>query len=140
MIEKIIGRNISILYRHEITLVDSQLKELHISKIQAEVLLFIKDYDGVNLTVINNFFKFNKATITKITKHLEISRYVRSINNEHDKREKIMFLTKKGTGIIPIIFDVFRKWEELVINNIPDVDIEITRTVLAKMVENITKN
>ncbi len=140
MKEKIIGRNISILYRHEIILVDSQLKELHISKIQAEVLLFINDRDGVNLTEINNFFKFNKATITKIIKHLEISGYVRSINNENDKREKIIFLTKKGTGIVPNIFDVFKKWEELVINNIPEIDIEIARTVLAKMVENITKN
>ena len=55
---KIIGRNISILYRNENNYVDIKLKKYNINKVQAEVLIFLKFNNGANQTKINEFFLF----------------------------------------------------------------------------------
>jgi len=135
---KIIGRNISILYRSESNYTDKRIKNMNINKIQVEVLLFIKDNPGTNLTEINNFFRFNKATISKIVKHLEAEKYVLASINTFDKREKCLEATEKGLLILPEVKKIFNIWETEIIKDIPNHQIEITRNVLAKMVNNIS--
>ena len=135
---KIIGRNISILYRHENNFVDIKLKKYNLNKIQAEVLMFLRDNNAANQTKINEFFLFNKATITKIVTHLEEYNYVNRVVSENDRRENGIYLTDKGRDILPSITDVLKGWEHILIDNITSVDIEKVRSILAKMVENIT--
>jgi DNA-binding MarR family transcriptional regulator len=135
---RIIGRNISILYRNQNNFVDVKLKKYNLNKIQAEVLLFLRDNNAANQTKINEFFLFNKANITKIITHLEEYNYVNRVVSENDRRENGIYLTDKGRDILPSITDVLKGWEHVLIDNIPSVDIEKIRSILAKMVENIT--
>ncbi|MBU3146086.1 MarR family winged helix-turn-helix transcriptional regulator [Clostridium sp. CF012] len=136
---KIIGRNISILYRNQNNFVDVKLKKYNLNKVQAEVLLFLRGNNGANLTEINELFLFNKATITKIITHLEKYNYVNRVVSESDRREKGIYLTDKGTNIFPSITEVLKEWEGILIDNISNADIEKIRSILAKMVDNITK-
>jgi DNA-binding MarR family transcriptional regulator len=135
---KIIGRNISILYRHENNFVDIKLKKYNLNKIQAEVLMFLRDNNAANQTKINEFFLFNKATITKIITHLEKYNYVNRVVSENDRRENGIYLTDKGIDTLPSITEVVNRWEHVLIDNIPNADIEKIRSILAKMVDNIT--
>lgn len=137
---KIIGRNISILYRNENNFVEFKLKKYNLNKVQAEVLLFLNHYDGSNLTEINEMFLFNKATITKIITHLEEHSYVNRVVSENDRREKGIYLTAKGRNILPSITEVLKGWEDILIDSISDSDVEKIRSILAKMVDNITKS
>ncbi|MFT5871194.1 MAG: DNA-binding MarR family transcriptional regulator [Clostridium sp.] len=136
-IRKIIGRNISILYRNENNYVDVKLKKYNLNKVQAEVLLFLRDNNADNQTKINEFFLFNKATITKIITHLEKYDYVNRVVSENDRREKGIYLTVKGINILPSITEVLNGWEDILIDNIPSADIEKIRSIIAKMVNNI---
>ncbi|SHH33809.1 MarR family winged helix-turn-helix transcriptional regulator [Clostridium grantii] len=136
---KIIGRNISILYRNEKNYADIKLKKYNLNKVQAEVLIFLKHENGANQTKINEFFLFNKATITKIISHLEKYDYVDRVISENDKREKDIYLTDKGRNILPIIKEILNEWEDIIINNIEDEDIEKVKCILAQMVDKITK-
>ena len=135
---KIIGRNISILYRNENNFVDVKLKKYNLNKVQAEVLLFLRDANGANLTEINELFLFNKATITKIISHLEKYNYVNRVVSESDRRERGVYLTDKGRNIFPNITEALKGWEDILIDNISNADIEKIRSILAKMVYNIT--
>ncbi|MBU3191373.1 MarR family transcriptional regulator [Clostridium bowmanii] len=135
---KIIGRNISILYRNEKNFVDAMLKKDNLNKVQAEVLLFLRDHNGANLTGINELFLFNKATITKIITHLEKYNYVNRVVSESDRREKGIYLTDSGINIVPSIIEVLKAWEDILIYNISNADIEKVRSILAKMVDNVT--
>lgn len=135
---KIIGRNISILYRNEKNFVDVKLKKYNLNKVQAEVLLFLRNNNGANLTEINELFLFNKATITKIITHLEKYNYVNRVVSESDRREKGIYLTDKGRNIFSRITEVLKGWEDILIDNITNVDIEKIRSILAKMVDNVT--
>lgn len=135
---KIIGRNISILYRNGYNFAGGKLKKYSLNKCQAEVLLYLKKDNGANQTKINEFFLLNKATITKIITHLEKYEYVIRVVSENDRREKGVFLTDKGRNMIPIILEVFDEWGNMLINNIPNDDIEKIECVLAEMVDNIT--
>ncbi|MEK6265706.1 MAG: MarR family transcriptional regulator [Clostridium sp.] len=135
---KIIGRNISILYRNEKNFVDVKLKKYNLNKVQAEVLLFLRDDNGANLTEINELFLFNKATITKIITHLEKYNYVNRVVSKSDRREKEIYLTDKGKNIFPNITEALKGWENIIIDNIPNADIEKIRSILGKMVDNIT--
>lgn len=139
MINKIIGRNISILYRHEIVYADKKLKDYHLNKIQAEFILHLRHYIGRTHTELNSYFMFNKATITKIIKHLEKYGYVRSVINENDKREKNISITDNGLNIVPTLIQILEEWESRIINQIPEHNIEKLRVVLEQMVENMTK-
>ncbi|MGH4117372.1 MarR family winged helix-turn-helix transcriptional regulator [Clostridium sp.] len=135
---KIIGRNISILYRNANNYVDAKLKKYNLNKVQAEVLLFLRDDKGANLTQINELFLFNKATITKIITHLEKNNYVNRVVSASDKREKGIYLTDKAKDIFPSIIEILEAWEDILTNNISNDDIETIRSMLAKMVDNIT--
>lgn len=134
---KIIGRNISILYRNEKKFVDVKLEKYDLNKVQAEVLLFLRDDNGANLTEINELFLFNKATITKIITHLEKYNYVNRVVSESDRREKGIYLTDKGRNIFSSINEAFKGWEDILIDNIPNADIEKTKSILAEMVDNV---
>ena len=136
---KIIGRNISILYRNQKNYADIKLKKYNLNKVQAEVLIFLNHENGVNQTKINEFFLFNKATITKIISHLEKYDYVDRVISENDKREKDIYLTDKGRNILPIIIEILNEWEDIIINSIEGEDLEKVKCVLAQMVEKITK-
>lgn len=135
---KIIGRNISILYRSEVNYADKQINNLNINKVQVEILLFVKDNRDTNLKEINNYFRFNKATITKIIKHLEKEKYVKSVVNKNDRREKMLTITQKGESILPHYIKTFNLWESIILKDISEENIEIARNVLAQMVKNIT--
>ena len=135
---KIIGRNISILYRSESNYTDKRIRNLNLSKIQVEILLFIKENPETNLKEINNYFKFNKATITKIVKHLVSEGYVEFFINSMDKREKRLIITEKSKSLLPEIKKVFDVWEEIILKDISEEDIEITRNVMAQMVKNMS--
>lgn len=139
MLNKIIGRNISILYRHEMSDIDKELKEFNLNKIQAEFIFFLKLNNGVNQTELNKYFMFNKATVTKIIKILEFNGYVSSCINESDKREKNIYIQEKGIKIIPKLKDILGAWESKIIRNISEGDIDILKTVLSQMVNNINK-
>ncbi len=135
---EIIGRNISILYRNENNFVDARLKNHNLNKVQAEVLLFLRDNNGANITEINELFLFNKATITKIITHLEKYNYVNRVVSESDRREKGIYLTDKGINMFASITKILKAWNDILIDHIPSVDIETTKSILAKMVDNLT--
>lgn len=139
MINKIIGRNISILYRHEIVYIDMKLEEYHLNKIQAECILFLRESNirTQTQTQLNSYFMFNKATITRIVKHLELYDYVKSTVNENDTREKYISITDKGIKTVPKLIEIFEEWESGITNNVNDQDIENLRNTLDQMVCNM---
>nr|MBK5237375.1 MarR family transcriptional regulator [Clostridium sp.] len=102
------------------------------------MLIFLRDNNAANQTKINEFFLFNKATITKIITHLEKFEYVNRVVSETDRREKGIYLTDKGIDLLPSITEVLKGWEYTLIDNIPNADIEKIRSILAKMVDNVT--
>lgn len=133
---KLIGRNISILYRNKQHFADLKLMKYHLNKAQAEVLLFLNDDNGVNQTELNEFFLYNKATITKIITHLEKYEYVRRVAGQKDRREKEIFLTETGRDVLSVIIEVLDSWTDLMVEGIPEADVETLKILLAKMVEN----
>lgn len=139
LMREIIGRNISILYRNEQRFADVRLKAYGLNKVQAEVLLQLSEEVGLNQTDLNKFFLFNKATITKITTHLEQENYLSRKVCEKDRREKELYLTPKGKEILPIIKNVLGQWQELLTKNIRDDEIHLIKSQLAQMVDNITR-
>jgi len=135
---KKIGRNISILYRNEYHFANCKLKKYNLNKVQAEVLLYLKDSNGINQIELNEYFLFNKATITKIIVHLEKYNYVSRVVSKKDRREKKIFLTDKGKNMFPIIYEILKGWEDILIDNIQNVDIQKIKDLLDQMVDNIT--
>jgi DNA-binding MarR family transcriptional regulator len=137
--KKIIGRNISILYRNENQFLDQKLKPYNLNKVQAEIILYLYNNDGINQKTLNNFFMFNKATITKITTHLENHNYLMKVISKNDQRERNLFLTKKGNNIFPIIINTLKQREDILLKGINNKELEILKRLLSQMVDNITQ-
>ncbi len=100
------------------------------NKVQAEIILYLYNNDGTNQKTLNNFFMFNKATITKITTHLEKHDYLVKIISKNDQREN---------NIFPIIINTLKQRENILLKDINDKELEILKRLLSQMVDNITQ-
>lgn len=134
---EVIGRNISIIYRQEQVFIDHLLKSYALNKVQAEILLFLESEKMTNLTQMNTHFLLNKASMSKNIKNLLNEEYLIQSKNNFDKRENLLSLSDKGVGILPTLKDVFQLWENLMIDQIKDQDLEQLRITLADIVDNI---
>ncbi len=137
MNRKIIGRDISFLYRSKLRYGDREFRGFGLNCTQGEVLLYINNNLGTSLKGINNYFQFNKASITKIINHLEEKDLVYKDTNHLDKRESDVYLTENGIKLVPLLIEKFQKWEDISLNSIGKGQIEDLRDLLSKMVANV---
>ncbi len=130
------GRSISMLHRFSQRFLDNELKPYHINKSQMEILFILfQAGKGVNQTEINDFFGYNKATITKLINRLEKEGYVERRASRHDKREKIIMLTVKGQEIYPVIREAAEKEAKILEEMLDENDSVFVREVLFNMSE-----
>lgn len=139
MHNKMIGRNISVINSYSTTNMDNRFAKFDINKTEATALLFVNDYDRSSQTYINSYFLLNKSSMTKVINRLVKKGYVTRIDNENDKREKLIGLTEKGALIIPKIKEELDDWNDYMIENLTTEEKEVFQSVLYKVAKHITQ-
>ncbi|MDC7242160.1 MAG: hypothetical protein PQJ50_17530 [Spirochaetales bacterium] len=64
--------------------------------------------------------------------------YIEYRIKEKDKREKDLYLTKRAWELVPALIRRFNDWETEIAKGIPESQIETSRDVLTKMIDNLT--
>lgn len=133
-----IDKYISIIDVYSTNFIDSKLKIYDLNKTKGIVMLYISKFDLSSQSDINEFFSMKKSAMTKIINALVKSDYVKRVNNENDKRERLITLTQKGKEIIRVIDEVLDSWTEFFIKDVNVEDLTNLEEILSKLVANVT--
>ena len=77
----------------------------------------------------------NKSTVARALTQLEERGYVRREASREDKRRLLVYPTDKMLEILPRVRAVAQEWNDLISEGIPDGELEVFYSVLARMEE-----
>ena len=137
--DQTIAQWVSILYRYGQSYINKHVESFNMGSGQCIVLAALYDKNGTNLKQISDYLKIDKSTITKAVQKLESEGYIRREIDETDKRSYKIFLNQKAMKIEAELFEVIRKWEDMLMFGISENERVIILELLDKMAENVSK-
>ncbi|MBO5790003.1 MAG: MarR family transcriptional regulator [Clostridia bacterium] len=81
----------------------------------------------------------NKSTVTRALTELEQQGYVTRIPNQNDKRQMLIFPTKKAEETLPQVRALAQSFNEAVLKGIEDTELSAFLNVLLRIEENARK-
>ena len=97
--------NLSVLYRNTQKYFDKVLVPYEIGSGQLIFLLCINENEGLTMQELTNMTEVDKGTTTKSVQRLIDQGYVRSVQDETDRRVKRLYTTAKASAIMNTIYD-----------------------------------
>lgn len=81
----------------------------------------------------------NKSTVTRSLAQLEAAGFVERIPNSSDKRQTLVYPTEKMLSVLPRVREVTVTWNKLISEGIPEEELAVFNSVIAKMEKNARK-
>ncbi|HHT50203.1 MAG TPA: winged helix-turn-helix transcriptional regulator [Eubacteriaceae bacterium] len=134
-----IGKYISYLYRIGQCFINKRLEPYNIGSGQFPYLMVLFNKDGISQESINEIVRMDKATTVRAIKKLVAEGYVHRKRDLLDRRSYKIFLTDRGLSMKPIIFNILREWNSILLKNMDDQEKIFALKLLGKMAENISQ-
>jgi MarR family transcriptional regulator, transcriptional regulator for hemolysin len=136
--DELIGLFTSNTVKNIIRFLSANIKNFDITPEQWTVLKRLSENDGINQKELAIKAEKDQPTVTRILDILERKELIIKKKNKDDRRSFILFITDKGIAVkeelSPIIEEI---WEEKILTGISEEDLEVYRSVLVKMNDNI---
>lgn len=132
-IEHSIGRCVSILYRFGHSFLNKKLEQFGIAGGQHVILLTIFRNSGIKQEDLSCYLKIDKGSIAKSIKKLEDEGYIERHVDLDDKRAYKLYLTRKGSEIIPVVQEIAGNWEDMIVSDLSDSEKQTIQQLLNKM-------
>jgi DNA-binding MarR family transcriptional regulator len=81
----------------------------------------------------------DKYSITKLVDGLEKRKLVKRVPSKNDRRVKLIKVTPKALEIRPLVINTVDTTIQKAMSDIPEKDIEITKSTLEKIIMNVSK-
>lgn len=94
---------------------------------------------GMSQEAIAKRLCINKSTVARHLAFLEQNGYITRTAGKEDKREMLVFPTKKMLDIHPDVVEITKEWNKLLAEGITEEELEIFHSVLDKMFEKSTQ-
>ena len=130
------NRFISIIARCAQIYFDRKLIAMNIGAGQIRILIALDIKDGINQERIRSMFHLDKSTVAKTIKPLIREGYIRREKNLHDKRSYQIFLTDKGSSVMPTIKKSVRCWTDTLTAGFTDEEKRSINDLLSRMSKN----
>ena len=131
-----IARWVSVLYRYGQSYIGRSVEPYNLGSGQYVFLIALYKKDGINQEEISRYLKLDKSTTAKTFKQLEKDGYIRRETDETDKRAYKIYLTQKARDLEAELYEVIRKWENVLSSGLSENEKETFLQLLRKMVEN----
>lgn len=113
--------HLSVLYRNTQKYFDHALEPYHIGWGQLMFLFFINENEGITMQEVTRIGEVDKGTTTKSIQKLQEQGYVRTVQDENDKRVKRLFTTEKAAGLMNTLYELRNQYRTMVFHDIaPD--------------------
>ncbi|MGN0132431.1 MAG: MarR family winged helix-turn-helix transcriptional regulator [Lachnospiraceae bacterium] len=134
-----LGRCISILDRLMKMYYDHGLSDFEIGWGQQFYAEYIYDHPGTTAQEMVECIRVDKATLTKSIKKLVDIGYVEVVNDEKDKRVKLLYPTQKGKPAVKRIKEIHHDFYDILCSGISPQDIQLSEQTMEQMMENINQ-
>jgi len=134
-----LGGLISYLGRAQSAFYTKRVEPYHISYGQFPFLMALYRENGLTQETIARRLLFNKATITRAIDKLEREGYVHRVPDKSDRRANRIFLTPKGREIEPVIVELAREWNSILIAEFSDAELLALKEFMKKIVSNVMR-
>lgn len=132
--------DISILYRNTQKYFDRALEPFKLTYGQLPVLLFIYEHEGTTMQSIVENGQYDKGTVTKNVQKLENLGYIKIEPSKQDKRQKLLYPTKKSASVMAKIYQIRQDWWMNTIEGIDAGEILTFEEIYQKLSKNINKS
>lgn len=108
-------------------------KDIDLSFETFQVLMILWDQDGVNQQVLADCLHKDKATLTYLLDSLCKKSFVRRKEDPNDRRNKLIFLTKKGTELQERVLPLMKNLLETASQDISADELDAALDLLKKV-------
>ncbi|MDD3225325.1 MAG: MarR family winged helix-turn-helix transcriptional regulator [Clostridium sp.] len=115
---------------------DKRLEKFNITIGIYPYLLVLSRMSGINQSEISREINVDKSMSARAIKKLISLGYIKKIEDIKDTRAYKLYLTEKGTDVVPYIVEALRDWFEILLGNAKDEEVEITHKILNEALEN----
>ena len=137
MNQRRIGKHISIAYRFAMVFFKNRMAELGLYQSHHSVLITLYKNEGISQEKLSQLLKVDKATITRSIKKLVEDGFIERRQDKNDKRSYLLFVTPKGRAIEPDIRDMFREWNDIVLQGFTDEEVEQAMSFMERISQNV---
>ena len=93
-------------YRDFTSEADSILSEIGLGRAHHRVLYFVGKYSGMTVSDLLIILRITKQSLSRVLSHLIAEGYVRQQIGDIDKRQRLLFLTSKGSALEARLTDI----------------------------------
>lgn len=137
IMQKRIGRLISILYRKSQIFLGQALKAYDITSAEYPVLIALNKKDGVTQEELVSYLYLDKSAITRVIQGLVEKEFVTKSKDDEDQRCNRIYLTAKGYEVQAKIEKALNDWNVILMTGIEEEKGEKIYEVLMHMVGNV---
>lgn len=134
-----IGRNIIVINKYFKAYLKEELKEYKLNSAEGLVLLILYGKDGITQEQIIEEIQHDKGVMTRTMQSLEDKGYIIRNKNTNDNRSFNFYLTKKGKEFKNILIAILKIWNDNLLNDLTEYEIDIVNQCMEKMAQNATK-
>ena len=93
-------------YRDFTSEADSILSEIGLGRAHHRVLYFVGKYSGMTVSDLLSILRITKQSLSRVLSRLIAEGYVRQQIGDTDKRQRLLFLTSKGSALEARLTDI----------------------------------
>ena len=93
-------------YRDFTSEADSILSEIGLGRAHHRVLYFVGKYSGMTVSDLLSILRITKQSLSRVLSHLITEGYVQQQIGDTDKRQRLLFLTSKGSALEARLTDI----------------------------------
>ncbi|MBF2465946.1 MarR family transcriptional regulator [Listeria welshimeri] len=134
---KDILRNIGVIARALDSISNIEFKELNLSKGQFVYLVRICENPGIIQEKLVDMLKIDRATASRAIKNLEKNELITKQQDNNNKKNKLLFPTKKGQELYPLIIRENEYSNSVALKGFSESEINILSEALDKVKDNI---
>ncbi|MCF7485396.1 MULTISPECIES: MarR family winged helix-turn-helix transcriptional regulator [Vibrio] len=132
-----ISRQVSILYRQELSIVSHLLEQHDISFSQLPFVMELYTAQGVSQEVLVSKVQVDKAMATRVLKQLVDKGMITRKRNPNDARSKLVYPTEKALELKPKLIKIIGDWNDILSAGISEEELEIVKRVNRQMINNV---
>jgi DNA-binding MarR family transcriptional regulator len=104
---------------------------------QFAALIYVWDADGEPQRVLAEKMYRDKSTVTRLVTQLEAMGLIQRVPGKQDTRERRIFLTEQGKGLMKKVTQLVQQILQLCVKGIDQNDLDICKTVLRRVRQNL---
>ena len=134
-----LGRLLVSVCRLHHTRADQSMDKIGLYRGQAFLLMVLSEQDGMTHSEIAEKLEISAAAATKVIKRMEQAHYVQRRADPADERVSRVYLQAQGHALIAEIHSTFGKLDRMMLDGLPEPDLERLRDLLTQMQANLQR-